>query len=513
MLDFLHSTPPERIDLSEDSRFFLELLDSTHVWRERLVRELRFGNRNHVRAISSYQIDFPPALLEKHGQASEARTANILIPLTTRPKGPLLNFSLSGPGGSPATLTSRASIAALQAEYLGALAESSAVSGILCSRIDSQLFESICVFTPGFFNDSFFRDGNGDIAVALAEYLTSGLDLPVGVEDVRRWRRKTAQAGAILAERLREPPDPLSSSEEVLLALPHNPRLPASIDEIGSLVDGYHEAILAADEAADEQFLVALAEYGRRYEVVIEVEVPLLEPSRVKIEEDLPLRVKHRGLRSWVGQEFPLGDARSTHLEARSDDPNVEAIDYQIQDLHGRDASGWLESIRLTREALSLYGSEPGRPYFAVLWLRLGVARSLRIGAWLLLVANLVAIVAVPFIGFSGSVGDRLAVLAIPTTIAATFALVREQTALAARLQWIPRMLLAATTVALWLEVVIGLIAFDDSSTRTSVSRPEHAAEWSYKTTAPSTMHNGEGVEGGEERSKRKRPDRRSEGP
>lgn len=504
MLDFLRSTPPGRIDLSEDSRFFLELLDSTHVWRERLVRELRFGNRNHVRAISSYQIDFPPALLERHGQAGEARSANVLIPLTTRPKGPLLNFSLSGPGGSPATLTSRASIAALQAEYLGALAESSTVAKTLSSRINSQLFESICVFTPRFFNDSFFRDGDGDIAVALAEYLTSGLDLPVEVEDVHDWRQKTAEAGAILAQRLREPPDPVSSSEELLLALPHNPQLPTSTAEIDSLVNGYHEAVLAADEAADEQFLVALAEYGRRYEVVVEVEVPLLEPSRLKIEEDLPLRVKkHRGLRSWIGQEFPLGDARSTHLEARSDDPNVEVMDYEIRDLNGRDASGWLESIRLTREALSLYGSEPGRPYFAVLWLRLGVARPLRMGAWLLLTANLVAITAVPFIGFDGSVGDRLAVLAIPTTIAATFALVREQTALAARLQWIPRMLLAMTTAALWLEVVIGLVAFDDGNAQTSIGRPEHSREWSYQKTTPSTMHNGKGVERGEERSKR----------
>jgi hypothetical protein len=192
---FPSATPEQRIDLSEDLRFFLDLLDNTHLWRERLVRDLRFANKNHVRTVSSYQIDFPPALLEKFNIARSGAWANVLVPLTTRPKAPLRGFALSGPGRSPATLTSRASIAALQAEYLRALVDSSTAAGELRSHIDPQLFESICVFTPRFFRDSFFRDGDGDFSLALADYLTSGLEIAISPKDVRQWRGKTTEAG------------------------------------------------------------------------------------------------------------------------------------------------------------------------------------------------------------------------------------------------------------------------------------------------------------------------------
>lgn len=511
MLDFL-GVSNQRVDLSEDSGFFLELLDGTHVWRERLVSELRFRDRNHVRFSSSYQVDFPPALLDRARVPRKARSANVLLPLTTRQKRPLLNFALSGPGGSPATLTSRLSISGLQAQYLKLLAETSAASAELISTIDSQLYESISVFSPGFFQIWFLDHHDGDMTEALAHYLSGSLEWSVAAADVNRWREKTTEVGAILVEHLQEPPDLMSSSEEVLLALPHNISPPRSAGEIDSLVEGFHSGVIAAHEAGDDQYLTALAEYGRRYEVVAEVEVPLLEPSRIKIEEDLPLEVERRWLRQWVGQVFPLGDARSAHLEARVDDPNVEVVDYEVKDLKGQDAKEGLESIRRTREALTLYGSDPQRPYFVTVWLRLGVARPLMVGAWLLSVANLLAIVAVPLIGFDGP-ADRLAVLAIPTTVAATFALVREQTALATRLQWIPRAFLALTTAILWVEVVAGLVAAGNADAQDRMPRrPGHQTELNVRGVSPSTMDQ-ERSRRGEERSKGQRTDRRSAGP
>ena len=476
----------ERVDLSEDSDFFLDLLDQTHIWHERLVSELRFGSRNHVRVVSSYQIDFPPALLDRYDGLREARRANVLLPLTTRPKRQLLNFSLSGPEGSSATLTSRVSIAALQAQYLMLLAETSSAAGGRAAQIDSQLYESICVFTPEFFQEAFLKDCGEDMSDALARYLSSGLGWNVLLSDVNRWRERTVPAGEILARRLCEPPDSVSSAEEILLAIPHNSRLPSSAEEIDSLVDGFCDGVVAADAADDEQFLRALAEYGRRYELVVEVEVPLLEPSRIKVEEDVPLELNLRWLRPWVSHTFPLGDARSAHLEARVDDPNVEVAAYEVKDLEGEDASGWLESVRHTREALAIYGSEVGRPRFSTLWLRLSVTRPLMIAAVLLSTANLLAIVAIPLIDFDGSVGDRLAVLVIPTTIAATFALVREQTALAARLQWIPRLFLTLTTAVLWLEVVAGLVLIDEGgSQHASENRPTGGSELIRERVSP----------------------------
>lgn len=363
----------------------MDLLDSTQVWHDRLVTELRFGSRNHVRVASSYQIEFPPALLDRYEGLRQARTANVLLPLTTRPKRQLLNFSLSGPGASSATLTSRVSIAALQAQYLTLLAKTSSASGELLAGIDPQLYESICLFTPEFFQGTFLKDHGRDRESALAHYLSSGLGWDVLNADVERWLARTERVGKVLAGRLSESHDPVSSSEEVLLAIPLNSALPNGVAEIDALVDGYCDGVEAADRAADEQFLVALAEYGRRYELVVEVEVPVLEPCRIKVEEDVPLELKLRfPFQSWVGHSFPLRDARSSHLEARLDDPNVEVANYEVNDLEGKEVKAWLEAIRHTREALVLYSSEPGRPRFATLWLRLSVTRPLMIAALLL---------------------------------------------------------------------------------------------------------------------------------
>ena len=484
----------ERVDLSEDSGFFLQLLDNTLAWRERLVEELKFGSRNHVRSVCSYQIDFPPAMLESLVDLKYARKASVLLPLTTRAKRPLLNFALSGPAGSSATLTSRASIAALQAQYLTLLAETSAASEVLTRAVEPQLLEAICDFSPGFFNGAFFKDGAKDLPSALAAYLSSGLEFQVSAADILSWRTMTVEAGEILAKSLGEPPERLSSSEEMLLALPRMSSPPRSASKVQTVVEGFHEAMLSARDAADDSFLTALAEYGRRYEVVVEVDVPLLEPSRIKIEEDLPLTLRRRPLRSWVSQDFALGDARSSHLEVRVDDPNVELAKYKIVDVWGNDATGWLETVRHTREALAIYSSEPQRPYYVTLEACLSVARPLALGTALLCLASLLAIAAVSVVGFSGAVGDRLAVLAIPTTIAAAFVLAREQTALATRLQLIPRTVLAAITLALWTEIAIGLMIAGGGGDEPSAKRPIDPPSWNRSIPVVGTMGQGEGA-------------------
>jgi hypothetical protein len=54
-------------------------------------------------------------------------------------------------------------------------------------------------------------------------------------------------------------------------------------------------------------------------------------------------------------------------------------------------------------------------------------------------------------------------VLAVPTTVAGGFVIVREQTALATRLQAWPRIALALTTVSVWAAVSCRLMLADPS--------------------------------------------------
>jgi hypothetical protein len=482
---------PSRVDLSEQSGFFLDLLDQTRLWRERLVQEIQFASWTHVRLVSSYQIDFPPDLLSRYVNLRRTDKANVLLPLTTREKAPLLNFALSGPGGIPAALTSRASTAALQAQYLELLAQTSSAASTLRSHIAGSLYEAIGAFTPGLFRDTFLKNAGGDHEEALQTYLQSGLGTPVASADLRRWQVDTAEAAAVLANRLNEPPSPFSCSEELLLALPKIDPLPQSIGEVDAIVRGYLTGVKGADKANDDDYLTALAEYGRRYEMIVEVEVPLLEPSTIKIEEDLPLELSDRSWRSqnWMSHTFAFGDARSVHLEARSLDPSVEIAGYELRDVEGGDATGWVESVRHARETLIVYSSEPERPYYVSLRLRLRSARHLQVTTTMLAVANLAALVGVLLIENGRSYVDRLAVLVIPTTVAATFVLIREQTALATRLQWRgSRAFLAATTLVLWIVVVVGLIRYDDTAPMVEKQRPKDQGQLEPLGEAPSTI-------------------------
>jgi hypothetical protein len=123
-------------------------------------------------------------------------------------------------------------------------------------------------------------------------------------------------AGRILAEALDEPPDPFSSSELVLLALPRMDPLPRTLAEIDELVECY----------------LAGARRPRRRRPVV------------------------------------------------PDGPRpVQITQFDVCDIHDRPlAPAWIEGLHWTSEALQLYSSEPGRPYYIRLRLRFRPPASCR---------------------------------------------------------------------------------------------------------------------------------------
>lgn len=456
--------PTGRADLSEDSRLLLKLLDDTHAWRERLVEELVFGAASHVRATSSYQVDIPPDLIGEYVDLTTTRAANVLLPLTTKPKQPLLAFELVGAGGQPAHLVTRKNTAALQARYLTTLVETSAAPAGALAGLSEALLEAICVFTPDLFR--LYRSGlrwyrSDRFERALRSYLTDGLPghVAVTLDDVFRWRDLTTAAGEVLARRLEEPPEELSSSEEVLLALPRMDPAPASVAGIDALVAAYADAVRAADDAEDADLLTAVAEYGRRYEMIVETEVPLLEPSTIKYREDRRLHARRFG---WSTHRFALGDARSAHLELRSSDPYVcLGRRPRAHRLDGREIGvGPLESVRQTEETLSLYSSETERPYYVDVGVRLIPRLHLRLSAWVIALLTVAAIAVELWRGGERDLYARLALVIVPTTIAATVALAREQTALASRLQSTARIALLLSIIALWIVALVQIVVF-----------------------------------------------------
>jgi hypothetical protein len=450
MLDVVWPNNTQHVDLTTTSDFTLALLDDTLAWRHRLRKELEFGSGDLVRVISRYQVQIPRMLISEFVRSARPQQARVLLPVTTRDKRMLLHFRVLGPEDAPAHRLARKSSAAIQAEYLRRLALTSPAGDAFKAVMRSRLLEAICVFMP----DMVKKLSNSHPAGPdnIASHLTSGLGLEVTVDRVRRWWAPVNEAGQILAEALDEPHDPFSSSEMVLLALPRMDPLPASLDEIDRLVERYLAGIQAARAAGDRSFLMALADYGRRYEVIVDTHVPLEEPSTIALVEDRELELSAAG---WTVQDVAFGDARSNHIEVRTVDHTVHIKQFDVHDVLGRPvAPAWIEGLHWTSEALQLYSSEPERPYYIQLRLRFQADRYLQVTGLLLagitLLAALLALVA------DGQ--DLIAVLAlltVPTTLAATLALVREQTALAARALSPVRLVIELAIGTLWVIVLV----------------------------------------------------------
>jgi hypothetical protein len=445
----------EVADLTTSSAFTLALLDDTWRWRQRIVEELEFGSSEHLTVTSSFQIEFPPNLVGPFIAGSPAHFAKVLLPLVTREKRPLLRFDVTGPGETQGHLIRRHSIAAIAGEHLGRLAASSAASATITPGLPPGLLEAICVTTPTIFRE--FTTNHPDIGGAIVAYLSDGLGLPIPHDRAHAWYDEQREVADVLAGTLGEPSDPCSSSEWLFVALPRLEPRPQTIDEVEQLLHRYRRAVLAAKGAGDEPLLLALAEYGRRYELILELEVPLRGPFSVKVSEQRPLDLQRGG---WTRQRFGLRAASSFHCEARTTDYAIEIADFEVHDLQGgRVGIPPLEGVRHTKEFLALSSSDPERPAAMIVSLRLRPTRDVRLISAFIAVIAVVAAVVAALVQIDEGFVDALNLLLVPTTFAVTIVLLREQSALAARLQRRWRLTLGLAIAVLWITTLIRLLA------------------------------------------------------
>jgi hypothetical protein len=447
--------PVDVADLTNSSAFTLALLDDTWRWRQRVVEELELGSGDHVRVRSNFQLEFPPDLVRPFS-GPRARWIKVLLPLVTRPKRPLLNFDVEPPQGrGQAHLIRRASIAAIAGEYLGRLVASSPVAREVAPGLPAKLLEAICVTTPTIFAEYEANAPTRDLG--LAAYLTDGLGLVVSADDAARWSANQRKVGEVLAAALAEPPDPYSSSEHVLLALPRLEPRPTSVAQIDAVVGAYRDAVLAAERADDYSLLAVLAEYGRRYELILELEAPLDQPFTVRVSEQRPLELRRGG---WTTRRFGLRDASGWHFEARTTDHTIEIADFRVHDLAGNPVGiPPLEGARYTKEFLALSSSDPERPATVAIGLRLRPTRDVRYTSFF--VAALVwsaAVAALLLPADENAFVDALNLLTVPTTFAVALVLLRDESSLAARLQRPWRIGLGVAITVLWIDLLIRLV-------------------------------------------------------
>lgn len=451
-----HGRRHPNVDLTDSAAPTLALLENTWSWRQRLVEEFTFHDAEHLRVTSSYQIELPPAFIQRFSLA-DAESANVLLPITTRRKETLVNFDVQVGHTGSGSLLPRAAIADVERLYLQELKETSAVKDSKLSGLTPPLLTAICGFTPATWREFQIAYAyNADIA--LREYISQGLNLNVSMSNLVAWRAQAQSAGDMLIEALEEPPNKESASENVLLALPGMDPPPATEGEVSEVVYGYANSVADAYAEGDTGFdiLSVLAEYGRRWEMIIEAQIPTYRPTLVRLGEDRALNLSRE---QTTVQRIALGDAASVHFEARVTDHHVQLKkEFDLRDLWG-DPLGvpTIESAAIQRESLSLYTSVVDRPYYVEI--TLGVEQAPYIkwitpGAVALTVASLVGVLLVN----GPSIADRLALLVLPTTFAGSFLLVREETPLAAVVQETWRRVLGMTLGFMWLSAFVRLI-------------------------------------------------------
>jgi hypothetical protein len=425
------------------------------------VHEFVLRDRDHVDASTAYQIRVPLDLV----QTFEPRIAlgdevRLLLPFTIRPKDLLLNVDFAGVRGAPAALLLRQEAAELQAQYIahvdGRPLSAQPLGGALWIGVSaytkSAWREHVARTRPWWFRRKTSKGRDRWRIAALTSYLNSDLALAIDRADVSRWLGKLDGARQLLVDALEEGPDPESASECVLLAIPFMPFRPQRIRDIDTLVSEFDTAVQSM--SADARQVVA--EYGRRWEAVVDTTVPVGVVCSIKLSEQRP----------WLGapsstmeQEIAFGDATTTHVEIRAADHGVVLDRPTISDLVGERVGVAVgDSMRQTEDAIAIYASDSVRPYFARVSVRARVRFGVRVLIlWLLALIAAAGLVAVQ-LPEDDDLVDSLSLLTFPLTLAGALVLTRETTTLAERLLRRWKTGLVVAVALLWTIALVKLL-------------------------------------------------------
>lgn len=465
---------PATVDLTGRWDLTFALLDDTRVWRERAVHEIVLRDSDHVDAVTAYQVRLPLELLRRYDPAvMPGDQVRLLLPFAQKPKQLLLDVDFSGAKGEPAALLRRQIAAELQAQYLAH------VDG---RPLDEQplggaLWEGMSAFTTSAWNEHLAKTkphrwqmnlpGIRDEwrTDALVRYLNSDLALGVERDDVGRWLASIEDARLKLIEALGEGPDPQSSAECILLAIPFMSYRPNHIQDIDLLVDDFCSSVDAMDQRARR----LLAEYGRRWEAILDTVVPVGQVCSIKLFEQRP----------WVGapsavleQVLPIGDATTTHVEIRAADHAVEIGRPFISDVLGeRTGVALADEIRETADAAAIYIPSAGERYMALIRTPVRVPLVHRLALmWttVFIVAAAAVALALPE---DENLVDTLALLIFPLTLAGAVVLTREATSLAERLLRRWRIGLVVLMTVLWMLALARVLLSADVSWAESACR------------------------------------------
>jgi hypothetical protein len=439
-------TPSDVVDLSASVPVTTALLRDQR-WRSRVVEEFEIDRATSCRDVRRLQIAPMGEFLAPFLDGREPRAVRVTLSGATLPKRPLVEFTLSG-GYEDVFLLKRREIAERQAALLVALAGE---AGVGTPAGVAAYLAAIGEFLPG----QWERYRRRDPVIALRDYLRTGLGLDALPPAVfAEWVALAEEVAGWVRPAFPERPDPTSSADQPLLALPP---LFSAADEVdlGAVTAAVHDLhgwVRAC--AGSTEVLRAFGRYGRRYEALVTCTVATDTPTSVRMSQEIPVELRHF---RHADVEAVFRDAVSNHVAVRVLDPDVEIRLAGVHLPNGEPVSDTAFTVRHeTREDVALSSSEDARPYRMVLRLTLRAATLTTLNSVGVAVLTLLAAVLVVTVRPLAS--DDVALLVVPATFASGLLLVQQRTTLAARLQVPWRTAAALSLLVLWLVVMVGLV-------------------------------------------------------
>lgn len=453
---------PALANLQDDPSVPSALLDAIEGWRVRSIEELVIGSSQFVLRKRSVQVAPLREWLPVDVQGDHAL---LVLPIERLPKSPLIEHEVSV-AGSPGYVVSRVNTAVQEAHYVRGVA---AYEGVEADAEVSDFLRAIFAFTPQPWRR--FWTWRRSRTRELREYLCDGLGYTfvkqvtsqqvappnaLSEQQFRRLLALSSEIGEILVEALGQGPDRASSADQPLLAAPlldvDGPLTPDVLEGRLRGLRTFAVSLVALCGGADRSVTLGMiGEFGRRYEVHVACEVPLDRPFYVQTSRLQPVRVGRRG---WGRQTIALRDARTNHVSLSVQDSDVVIAKAKYKTLDGGPLNTIADGQRAESEHHSLYVSAWDRDEWARFHFRLKVAGTVKLVTGAVSLITLLAALLLLALARTGPVAaEDVAVLAVPTTVAASFLLTRERTSLARRLQVTARILGVILVAALWLTV------------------------------------------------------------
>lgn len=495
---------PGSVDLSGDLDVALRLMASSEEWRLRTVEQISVDTARFATRHRSLMVEPLQGVIGVDG--ARVQQARVALPIERLPKAPLLGYDVTV-DGHPAYVVPRGATAEIEAAHVIRLAED---EGVGTTEGVAEFIKAIAEFTPYpwvrvrrrhvFFRRAllvYLQEGLALLSPAqpsqqsrtdrAREWLESAIVVPFALWLLKRFpglrgrypwtpraprtpfalsprqvkdlRTQSGTIGGILRSALGEGQSRTSSADNPLLAVPllaqtdHISQwsdIPKAVHALHTFVEDLARQVSHPRESAA---LVALADFGRRWETVVYCDVPLDRPFVVTSQRQVPVRVAKWG--SWVRQPVEIRDARSNHIVIRVRDEAAEIARAELRGLDDeRLEHTLLNGLARSSEHYALYSSEPDRDRRGTINIRLKVARSIRFSATVIHVITWVSVGITAYLGFRHSLdSSALAVVVVPTTFGAALVLTRERTSLARRLQWVTRWGTPLAVLALWVVV------------------------------------------------------------